>query len=71
MSWWPITVYSIAALLAVRMLFSLMIQHRKRHLQRLMDEDAERRAAEADAAAAAETTTSAEPVSAPRRNDAA
>ena len=47
MSWWPITVYGIAALLGLRTLFALMIQHRRRHLERLIAEENARREAEA------------------------
>jgi hypothetical protein len=54
MSWWPIIVYGFAALIAVRVLFALMIQHRRRHLQRLQDEELARREAEAEAATVAE-----------------
>jgi hypothetical protein len=53
MSWWSITVYSFAALLAVRTLFALMLHHRREHLQRLMDEETQRQ--EAEAAAPPET----------------
>jgi len=47
MSWWPITVYSVAALFGLRTLFALMVQHRRRHLNELKDAEMTRRAAEA------------------------
>jgi hypothetical protein len=46
MSWWSIAVYSVAALVGLRTLFALMAQHRRRHLNQLIEAETARQEAE-------------------------
>jgi hypothetical protein len=60
MSWWTITIYGGAAVLAVQGLLALMLAHHRYTLKTLMDREIARREAEAaEAAALAEAAAAA------------
>lgn len=54
MSLWSLTVYGIAAALAVQGLLALLLQHRRQFLRRLQETEIQRREAEAAAQSAQE-----------------
>jgi len=61
MSWWPITIYSLAALVALRTLFALMTQHRRRYLNQLIEAETARRETEGPSAESPSTQSDPRP----------